>query len=132
MVRHVAKMLRHALTSTRSPLPRRGLASAAEGAEGGWGAWFQHRKDGFVKVFLSGTAMCLAMHAVNLRNSADEAQAEMMEQLRASTAARKGIVQRAPSLAREMGLPAGAEATATPNLDAKDLQIFKTNMHNTI
>ena len=94
---------------------RRALSTAAAdgasaGAQSTWGGWVERRKDGLIKVLLTGSLMCTAMHAVNLRNRADEAEAEMMEELRAAAAARHDLLQRAPALAREMGLPASAEA----------------------
>ena len=47
----------------------------------------------------------------------------MMEQLRASMAARQKLVQGAPALARELGLPASAEGKFAAALQAMDAQL---------
>ena len=114
--------------SVATPVARRALSTAAaEGASSSsWGSWVERRKDGLIKVLLTGSLMCTAMHAVNLRNRADEAEAEMMEQLRAASAARHALLIRAPALAREMGLPAKAEGKFKAALQQINMQAEDT------
>ena len=64
----------------------------------------------------------LAMHAVNLRNRADDVEAEMIERLRASITARAALLERAPVVAREMGLPAAAQDRFKSTLRELDAQ----------
>lgn len=97
-------------------------STAGEGAIT-WGQWVELRKPRLIQVFLSGTAMCLAMHSVNLRNRGDEIEAELTEQLGASAAAREAILWQAPALACEMGLPASEEAKFRAALHALDAQV---------
>ena len=90
-----------------------------------WRMWVERRKQGFIQVLLSGTAMLLAMHAVNVRNRGDELQAQLTEQLAMSAAARQRLLREAPALAKSMGLPADSESKFRSALAAVDAQYGK-------
>ena len=85
--------------------------------------FLERNKTPIAFVLMSGISVTLAGHAVNMRNRADEIEAELLEQLRASVDARNGLVLRAPELAREMGLPARAEGTFREALQKLDSQL---------
>jgi len=103
-----------------STFSRRGMCSAP--GDSTWSSWIKHRKHNIVQLLLSGSLMCAYGHSVNLRNRADDVETELIERLRASTIARRATLQRAPELAREMGLPKAAEAKFRAALEELDTQ----------
>ena len=100
---------------------RRGMCTE-QPVDSSWKTWFEKRKHNVVQLLLSGSLMCAYGHSVNLRNRADDMENELVERLRASAMARRATLQRAPELAREMGLSKAAEAKFRAALHELDAQ----------
>ena len=98
---------------------RRGFASkAAEQSGGGFRAWAEHNKHNIAHMGLSFIAFYTAMQLVNSRRQAEMDEAELREQLRDATLARKALLQRLPALACEAGLPAKSAGKFESSLNA--------------
>jgi hypothetical protein len=113
--------MRRALTSSSRLCSSRRLLSTAAPAQS-WSQWFDQRKPRIIQVLLSGISVCVTGHAVNVRNRSDEMEAELTEQLRLSASARQVLLQQAPVLARELGMPQSAEEKFKAALLAVDQQ----------
>ena len=120
-----ARPVRQLARGLSAPLWRpshlRGLCTPAAGSDS-WSTWAQKRKDKIIPTLLTGCMMLISIQNVNLRNKADDMEAEMLDRLRTATVARRGVLLRAPELACEMGLPKNAEGKFRAALQKLDEQ----------
>ena len=81
-----------------------------ESAESGGGSWLSKRRDGLIHIMLSGIALSLSIRLTTQAHRIEDMEEEMNERLRAARRSRQTLLEQAPALALESGLPPAQRA----------------------